>query len=158
MPRPVSATFRAAVYGQETGEVFLQLLRLYHAQIPGGLFRFVNDTVNIISNGNEYIGCPFQINLPDEREDVMPECTLAVDNVDRSIVAAVRVISTPIEAELELIVASAPDVIEVPAQRFTMRMATWNIHTVTGSMRFEDILNERFPGGTFVRANWPGLR
>lgn len=158
MPRPVSATFRAAVYGEETAEVFLQLLRIYHASIVGGPIRLVNDTNNLISNGEEYIACPFQINFPDDREGVLPEVQLAIDNVDRQMVATLRTITTPLEVELELVVASTPDVVEVPPQRFTMRMASWNINTVTGTLKFEDILNEQFPGGTFTAALWPGLQ
>lgn len=156
MPRPVSTTFRAAVYAQETGEVFLALLRIYHASLVSNPLRFVNNPSSIISNGEEYIGCPFTLTLPDDRDDKLAEVQLAIDNVDRLIVATIRTITTPLDAELEVIVASTPDVVEVPAQRFTIRQITWDINVVNGTLKHEDVLNERFPGGTFTAA-WAGL-
>lgn len=158
MPRLVSQTFRSAVYAEETGEVLLQLLRLYHDDIVGGPLRFVNNTQDIISNGETYIGCPFEIFIPDDRDDILPEVRLAIDNVDRALTATIRSITTPVEAEMEVVVASKPDVIELGPYRFTVRLVTWNVHTVSGTLRFEDVLNERFPGGSFTRAGWPALR
>jgi hypothetical protein len=157
MPRPVSALLRSATYGEETPEVFLQLLRIYHASIIGGPLRLVNNPTSIVSNGEEYIGCPFNIDVAADRDDVLPEVQLAVDNVDRLIVATLRTITTPIEVEMEVVVASTPDVIEMQAQRSTMRVATWDIHTVNGTLKFEDMLNEPYPGGTFTAKKYPGL-
>lgn len=158
MPRPVSQVFRSAVYAQETGEALLHLLRLYHASIPGGVLYFANNTTNIISNGETYVGCPFEINTPDDRDDVLPEVRLAIDNVSRDLTATIRSITTPIEAELETVVASTPDVIEEGPYRFTVRLVVWDVNTVSGTLRFEDVLNERIPGKSFTRAAWPALR
>jgi hypothetical protein len=160
MPRPVSALYRAAVYGQETGEVFLLLLRLYHSTIIGGPLRFVNDPQTLAvagSDNSEYLGCPFRINLPEDRDDMLPQVELEIDNVDRQIIATLRTITTPVEAELELVVASQPTTVELPAQRFTLRVATGDIYVVNGTMRFEDVLSARFPEPTFD-ARWIGLR
>jgi hypothetical protein len=160
MPRPVSAVFRTAVNREETGEVFLALLRLYHASIIGGPMRFVNDTTTLPVAGSdaaEYLGCPFEIAFPDDRDDQLPEVSLRIDNVDRQITQTVRTITTPVDAELEMVVASQPTIVEVPAQRFTMRVVTGDIYTVTGTLRFEDVLNARFPDLTFD-GRWVALR
>ena len=63
MARTVSATLEAAVYEQETNEIFHILLEIAHTDMSATL-RFVNNTEDVVSNGDTYTAFPFLIDFP----------------------------------------------------------------------------------------------
>jgi len=156
MSRSLSSTFKAAIFSQETAEVFLVLLELDHADLAAPL-RVVNNYENITSNGEVYIGYPFSISIPDETEDAMPIVKLTIDNVDRSIVEAVRTCTSAPAIVVSVVLASAPDTIEAGPFDLTLRAATYDALSVSGEIRADDILNEPWPGVIITPQNFPGL-
>lgn len=156
MSRSVSSTLKAAVYGQETSEVFLVILEIDHDDLASPI-RVVNNYENITSNGDTYTGYPFEINLPDDTEEGPGDVELRIDNVDRAIVQAVRDISGAATAELSVVLASDPDTIEVGPYSMTVREASYTSLVVTGTLTVEDILNEPYPGDLITPQNFPGM-
>jgi hypothetical protein len=155
--RPLSSTARASIFAQETAEVWLFLLTITHPQLDQTL-RFVNNLTDIVSRGQTYLGGPFELVLPDEvDEDQPPRVSISIDNVDRTIVEALRSISGAPAITLEIILASSPDTVEAGPFDFTLRDATGDAVAVTGTLAFEDLLSEPYPAGTFSPANFPGL-
>lgn len=141
---------------QETGEVFLFLLALSHTAIP--TLRFVNNTVDIISNGETYMAFPFDLTIPDDTADEIARVQLTIDNVDRRIVEAVRQIDTPAIFTLSVIRAAEPNVAVAGPYRCTLRNVGYTALSVTGDLHpFEDIQAEIFPQHSFDPANFPGL-
>ena len=158
MSRSVSATFKAAVNAQETSEVFLVLLEIYHADIgPPTTLYFVNNYEDVSSGGNTYTGFPFAINLPADLDNQLPTVQLQIDNIDRSIIAAIRGLSGPPTITIKVVLASSPDTIEAGPFEMTLRRIDYDAFTITGTLEVEDILNEPYPGDMFSPANFPGL-
>jgi hypothetical protein len=157
MARTLSATAVAALMAQETSEVFLGLLTLSHPDLSPPI-RIVNDTVNVTSRGNIYIAFPYRLEMPWERDDELPQVTLEIDNVDRTIVQAVRALSArkDLTALFEVVLASSPDTVEL-AELFTLRGAEYDALVVRGRLQFEDVLNEPFPADSFTPATTPGI-
>lgn len=58
----------------------LLLLEISAPSIPEVL-RIVNDTQNWMSNGVEYLACPFGFKLPDDTPGQTPRAQLVIDNV-----------------------------------------------------------------------------
>jgi hypothetical protein len=84
MPRQYSAQYKstlAKVSGEETP---LILLEINHPELTTPI-RVVNDTQNIISNGEEYIAFPFNCILPDDHENRLPRARLSISNVGRDL-------------------------------------------------------------------------
>lgn len=158
MSRSTSATFRQAVFAQETGEAFLLLLTIQHADIgtPDTLY-FVNNRENITSNEQVYTAYRFKINLPNDEEDRLSQIQLLIDNVDRSIVEAIRSLTGEPTVNLYVILADSPDTIEAGPFEMTMRSAEWDYFIVNASIQPEDILNEPYPGDAYTPENFPGL-
>ena len=155
MPRTTSATLRAAVLSQYTGEVFHALLVISHADIT--TLRFVANTENVTSNGNVYTAYPFDIRLPQEREDQPPQVPLIIDNVDRAIVDEIRTLSGPPDITLSMVLASDPDTVEYGPVAAKLRNVDWNMGTITGDLQVEDFLNEGYPAYAFTPQTAPGL-
>jgi hypothetical protein len=82
---------------------------------------------------------------------------LSIDNVDRTIVEAVRTVSSPPTASLSVVLASDPDTVEAGPFELTIREVQYDALVVTATMAVEDILNEPFPGDLFTPQNFPGL-
>lgn len=156
MPRPLSTAAKQAIYAQETGEAFLMLLTISHAQLTPTL-RFAGNYVDVVSRGQTYLGWPFAIALPAEVDDQLPTVQVQIDNVDRRIMEGVRALTSAPAVTLEVVLASAPDTVEAGPFAFTLRNADYDALVVTGSLAFEDVLNEPYPQHAFTPAKFPGL-
>jgi hypothetical protein len=154
--RTLSAPALAALNAPQTDKVFLALLTITHANLAQPV-RVVNDMVNVTSRGNEYIGLPFQIDLPSEVEEELPRVRLTIDNVDRLLVEAVRTLTSPPTITLEVILASSPDTVEAGPLPFALRNAEYDSLVVTGELAFEDVLNEGFPAHSFTPNLFAGI-
>ncbi len=157
MSRNVSELAIRAMFAQETEEVFLCRLEIAHEDWAEP-YRFINDQVGHTDAAmGEWIGFPFKISLPDDREDEIPLAQLSIDNVDRSIVQAMREITTPAVMTLWVVLASDIDDVIAGPYEFSFNAASWDALTVSGSLEFEPILNMRWPEDTFNVITTPGL-
>jgi hypothetical protein len=156
MPRALSAPAKAAIFAQETGEVFLQLVTISHATLTPSL-RFVENTVDITSRGNLYLACPFRMVMPAERDDAMPTVQLQIDNVDRLIIEGVRALPSRPTVTYEVVLASSPDTLEGGPFDFSLTGCEYDALVITGTLAFEDVLNEPAVQHSFTPAKFPGL-
>jgi hypothetical protein len=156
MPRTLSAAATAAIHAQETGEVFLFLITIAHESFTPTL-RFVNNTVSITSRGEVYEAWPFALNLPDEREEAIPTVQIAIDNIDRRIMEGIRALPTAPTINLEIVLASSPDTVEAGPFPFTLRGVEYDALVITGTLAYEDILNEPAMAFSFTPRYFPGL-
>lgn len=155
--RSLTAAARRAIFAPETSEVFLWLMKLSHPSMTADL-RVVNDAQNLISNGDTYQGFPFEITMPSETEDVPPVVQLRIANAGREIVTAVRQLSGPsMTVMLSLVRAASPNDVEAGPFEFNLREVEYDAEFVTGSLLFEDMLNEPCPAETFTPTQFPGL-
>lgn len=156
MSRSLSATARRAAFAAESGEVFLTLFTITHADLDAPL-RLVCNTEDITSRGSLYVGCPFEFELPADDGESVPRVTVRIDNVDREIVRSLRSIMTPPTVSMEVILASSPDFVEAGPFVMTLKSATYDALVVEGELGVEDTLGTPYPSGTFNPADYPGL-
>lgn len=156
MSRSLSPTARRAVFAQQTGEVFLLLLTIEHASLAAPI-RVVNDLVNHTSNGDVFTAFPFQLQLPDEHEDKPPRMRLSIDNVDRTIVESLRRLTSPPTVQLDVCLASQPDVIEESFPGFLLQSVSYDHLVVEGDLTLDDIVTEPFPEGSYTPQHFAGL-
>lgn len=156
MPRTLSTAALKAILAQQTGEAFLVFLRLDHPSLTQPI-RVVNDGVDHVVDGLTWVGFPFEAAIPSESEDSLPTVKLVIDNVDRSIVQAVRQLTSPPTISIHVALASSPPTIEAGPYEFTLRNVAYDALTVSGDLRFEDVLNEPCPGDMMTPTTFPGL-
>lgn len=154
--RTLSSAAQSAIFAAQTGAAFLVLLTLDHDDLAAPI-RVTSDAVATVSNGDTYSPFPFSINLPAERDDQLAGAQLTIDAVDRSVIIALRSISSAPTLTMQVVMASSPDTVEAGPFAYTLKSATYNASTVEGELAFEDILNEGFPGASFVPTSHPGL-
>lgn len=152
----LSPTALAAVLAQETDKVFLPLLSISHPDLAEPIL-VVNDGQNCVSNGGTYLAFPFTIDFPPADPDQAPQVRLVVDNVDQSIIVGIRQLSSAPTISLSVVLSDTPDTIEAGPFNMTLRQAVYDSLTIEGTLNFEDILNEPYPGDAYTPANFPGL-
>ncbi|MBT6048968.1 MAG: DUF1833 family protein [Candidatus Scalindua sp.] len=151
----VTTTTKQQAFLPETSEVYLVLLTISQADVT--TLRVVNNNEDVTSNGNVFTGFPFEIQLPDQREDSPPNAQLTIDNTSREIAQAIRNMTSPATILIEVIRAADPDTIEKTYAVFTLRNVEWDATRVTGDLILEDVEREPFPAGQFSPAEFPGL-
>jgi len=157
VPRTLSSAALQALYSQETGTCFLILLTISHPTLSAPLF-FTSDGVQTISRGNVYLPFPFQLTIPDDQDQQLPQAGITIDNVDRSIVTAIRNMGTaPAGILIEVVTSAAPDNVEFASGELTLRDVNYDAMTVSGTLTFEAILAEPFPGDLVTPATIPGV-
>lgn len=134
----------------------VEIDKLYKAGLTTPV-RVVNNNEQTHSAGKLYLPFPFEIKMPDEREDRVTSVTLRIDNVDRQIVTAIRQLSSAPTVSLSVVLASSPDTIEAGPFQFTLRKAVYNAVSVSALLEYEDVLREPIPGDAFTPQNCPGM-
>lgn len=100
--RTISAEALKEMFAENTGLVFLHLLTITHESWTE-TYRFVNDNQDLVYNGNTYTALPFEATLPSDEDDVPPNVTLKIDNIDKNLVEILRSLISPPTATLEIV-------------------------------------------------------
>lgn len=156
MSRLFSAAAKAALFSAETEEAFLVLLTLSHADLATPM-RVSSNGVDTLSRGNSFISFPFELTLPDDEENRPPRAKLAIDNVDRQIVSAIRAISSAPTLLIEIVRAAAPDTVEASFVDFKLTNVRYDSTRVEGDLTIEDFTSEPYPAATFSPSLFPGI-
>jgi hypothetical protein len=154
--RNLSLPALQAIFTQDTGEVFLMCLTIDGPGLAAPI-RLVDDQQDLVRTAGTFQAFPFQIAMPQESEDQLPQVQLVVDNVDRQIVQAIRALTSPPTVTLEVVLASSPNTLEAGPFAMTLRHSDYDATAVSGTLGYEDMLNEPFPKDSFTPTNSPGL-
>ena len=160
--RQVSQRALQAMLAQETGEVFLCCLTISHPNLDAP-FYLVNDYNPLVRTVNDaavtFQPFAFDVSLPNEQEDQLPQVAVTIDNIDNAILVAIRTIpgERP-KITLEVLLASQPDTVEAGPFNFSILAINYSDVSIQGSIGFEDdLLNTAFPADTYTPTNSRGL-
>jgi hypothetical protein len=151
-----SSNFVEAVVSQNTDEVFLFLLTLDHEDLEEPI-RVVNNVENITSNGNVYTAFPFELILPQDDGDTLPQVIISLSNVDLSLVDEIRSLTGALTVTLEIVLASSPNTIEMSIDGMQTISIQYDAQKIEATCQVEDTLNLVFPNDAYLPFNFPGL-
>jgi Domain of unknown function (DUF1833) len=152
-----SLTAERELAAQECGTAWLVLLTITHADLPSPL-RFTSDSVETVSNGVTFQPFWFDIVLPDDVEGRTPRAQLRIDNTSQEVVALLRGLTTPPAITLQVVRATAPDVVEREWAGLEWRSSAFDVGFITGTLTIDDLATEEFPYETYdgrFKALWP---
>jgi hypothetical protein len=156
MARTVSSECRIDLSKPNTPTVFLVLLTITHDDMPAP-GRICNNNLPITSRGNVFLPCPFQAYLPSDKEDEVSRSRISIDNIHRDLIPTLRSVSSSPLVTIEVIRASAPDVVEQSFEEFTVRGIKYDAHKIDIELSMEDFMLEPIPGDDFTPGKFPGL-
>lgn len=154
--RNTSATFRAAVNAQETGEVFIVLVEIDHADMADPV-RLSSDAVDTTSNGAVYTAYPFDITLPDDPEEGITRARITIDNIHREQINWIRNLASSPTLTISIVLASDPDTVEAQYGNFELTNVQYDALTITGDLGITSFMGEPYPGDSFLPSKFPGL-
>lgn len=166
MTRDLSLDFRQAINAQESGEIPIFLVTIQHDDFDDVL-RLSTDPTEIVSdvplvyktvsNGEDFIYLPMSVVLPDEREGAAPRSQIRISNVTQEVIALIRSVTTPAQAKIQLVLASALDNVEVESPWLDVIAATANAGDITVELGLNSMSTEMLPSDSFDPSAFPGL-
>ena len=121
------------------------------------VIRLVNNNEPVESNGLKYMPYPFTLTLPLDTGDKIPQITLTIDNVDQSLVDAVRELELAPSIRVQLITSAFPDLVEKDLDFLRLRNVSYNAMTITGVLEVASIWARRFPAEVVDPVQYPSL-
>lgn len=158
MSRTLSTAAIRANNAQETGEAYAILLTINHVSLSQPI-RVTSASLDITSNSNLFTAIPFDLILPDSQDGSIPRAQLSIDNIDRSIVEAVRSLEPGSKASvlIQVVLESTPDQLEVEFIDFYLSNVTYDQYLVRGDLTIENFLSKPYPEGTMSPKYFGGL-
>jgi Domain of unknown function (DUF1833) len=164
--RTLSLNFREAVNANESGEVAIFLMTITHDDLDEPI-RLSTDPTTLLtenplayktrSRDEDYIYVPMQVVLPDERENAPPRAQFRICNVTRDLIEFVRSTTTPAQAKLELVLASALDEVEVESPWLDIISVANSARDLTFDMTLNSMAAEQWPVDSMDPSTFPGL-
>jgi len=142
---------------KEHGTVPFLVLLTIEVDAPGEWIYVVNNTEDIVSRGVTYVGCPFEIALPDINDYTSSEATLTIDNVDPRIWQGVRMLTAAPTILLEVILASDPNDVMLRTEGMRLREAAATSQSITGKLVPDTVWQGGFPAHDFDPAQNSGM-
>lgn len=141
MTKPYTPHFKERT-GATTGEEPVYCLEISHPALLNPI-RVVNDTVDLISQGNTFIACAFTVSLPDDFAGQMPRAQLAVDNIGRELTQWLEATNGGRGALVRMmqIMRDTPDILEMDVT-LELLNTRQNMLEVSGELGFQQILDQ----------------
>jgi hypothetical protein len=167
----LSTAIKEAYASAPTDEVIHHTLEIWHEDFSVPI-RVVRDHANLTatleataprnaSTAVEFVAYAFDIIPPDVTHDAVPQCTIEIDNVSRTILAQIEAAMTsvaPITVIYRAFLSSdltGPE--NDPPLTMTIKTITANVFRIRATAGFDDLGNRRFPGMEYTADTFPGL-
>lgn len=136
---------------------FLHLLTITGGGIVEPV-RLVNDTREIVSNGETFLPLPFEFVPPKDASKETPRAQLRMDNIGRELVAELEALEPGAElmAKVQTIYRAEPDAVQ---HEFTAPLGAIraDVFTVTASMGLSELMRRPVTNIRFDPTTAPGL-
>lgn len=157
--RDLLASLQEQLYKQEITEVILPLIEITHSTFDAPI-RLVANNENITSNGEEFQWYPFQIQFPDDKEEISSPAQLVIDNISKFIGIALEglaIDNSEAKVTCWLVLASDPDNRQLYLQEMTVQDVDVDQQVVSMVLANNPIWDELCPADEFTPGTAPGL-
>ena len=155
MSNQLSPALLAQLYAQESDVPFLMLVTLTHPSFS--TIRLVNNSEDIVSNGETFIAFPMRIRLPMDDGESTREVSIEFDNVSLALIDELRTVTSPIDVKVDMILSSNPDDIQISLDELKMRNVTYNKQIVSARLYLDSFLNVELTSERYSPKLYPGL-
>jgi hypothetical protein len=152
---PLSPNANAAANAISSPIAWLTLLTFtLDGQEP---LRVVNNTLDVVSRGNTFLACGFEIILPTDDGEAMPTVKLTLPNADREIIEWIRGFPTAPNLMMEIVLSNDPDTVERSIDWMRLVNVNYDALQITGTLAVENVLSAGFPGERYSPVRFPAL-
>lgn len=145
-------------FDQVTNEVSdIPLLTLLRLDTGSEIVYLANNTEEVVSNGNTYIPFYFELVLPKDDGESKSSAQIQFDNVSLDLIDEIRSTTTPLACEIDIVLASNPDFIEISLRDLLIRNIKYDRFKINADLIVDDLLNSKFPADTYNPQEFPGM-
>ncbi|MFY3082042.1 DUF1833 family protein [Achromobacter xylosoxidans] len=157
MTRSLSSAAARNVLATSADEPLLAAIEITHSELEVPA-RFVNDTQNIIIEGNEFFACRFDMTLPDDRDEQVPQARLEVDNIGRDLTRWLEESQGGRGAKCRvlMVLRSSPDNLEFDMTLDLTGLVITN-YRVSGDLGFKNTLMQSAVAVRYDPSTSPGI-
>ena len=159
MARTVATTVIAAFNAQTTTQAFYSLLTVTHPSW-GTPVRLVNNTEDIVSNGNTFSAFPFSVVLLADDDGSAPRLRVSIANTTRIIVSEMRAVAgsrTRITATLSVVSSIDNNTAIADFPDFDLVNVSYNSEVMSFDLVVDPFMTEAFPALSFAPSLTPGI-
>ncbi len=166
MPRLISLNARTAANAAQTDQIPVMLTTIRHPELPEPILLSSDPTVRITTDplvygtrhlGEDYLFVLMSAVWPDDQRGSAPKTTLTFENVTSGMTEPLRSILSPPSADLTIVMAATPDVIEARYLNLKGTLGTWDAGRISLDVSRESFASEPMPSGRMSKARFPGL-
>ena len=155
MSKNLSNDLLKQMFASQSEDPFLLLLTLSHESFD--TIYLVNNSEDIVSRGNTYLSFPMEIQFPVEDGETARQIQVQLDNVSLELITQIRTVSTPIQAKVEAVLASKPNIVEIAAGELELKQVSYNAIRIIGTLTYDDFLNVGLTSEKYEPQNFRGL-
>lgn len=151
---PISAAATPYLQATSSPIVFVPLLTLTLPGLPA--LRVANNTTDVVSRGQTFQACAFELVLPNQDADKMPSVSLKIVNADRRIVEYIRSLALAPQMLLEVVTNLDFDLVEISISHLKLQQVQYDALEVSGTLEIDNWLNRKF-GSAYDPVQFPAL-
>lgn len=143
MSRTFTQPARHSLLARLTDEIWLMFATL---DIDGTVYNVVaNSKDPVTSTGIVYTPFPFDLVLPSDSLESIETLQITIDNIDLSLITALRNAEQPLKFNIKFALKSQPDVIELELTDLESEGVDFDAQTITATLTVVDTWNAKFP-------------
>ena len=112
----------------------------------------------VVSNSQEYLFIPMTLNLPNEQETGLGDCSISLNFVSPEMITVIREhLRVRTKVLIQLVVSSNLNYIEATFTDFYITSAAYNAESINLNLSMVSYNTEPFPSFSFTPSYFPGL-
>lgn len=155
MARQLTNKLLTEVFSQESSDPLLLLVTVSHPDFS--TLYLVNNTEDVVSRSNTYISFPMSIRLSPDDGETARNVQISFDNVSLELIDEMRSVITPMDVEIEAVLASDPDTVEIGFGELRLVNIKYDQKTIRGSLILDDFLRTELTSEKYTPTIYPGL-
>lgn len=156
MSRDISQSSKTALFNSRTIECFILLITIDHDDFASPI-RVNSSGETITSNGETYYFFPFEIVLPADSSDEIPKIKISIEDPTREITPEIRALSSSPTITLSVVTDTDNDTVEAGPYSMILSNVGYDIMHIEGTLIYEEVLEEPYPGDSFTPSEYPSL-
>lgn len=121
------------------------------------VYRFVNNSESIVSNGNTFTSFPFVYTLPNDDTQSLPELRVSIPNVGLDLIDSFRQNTQDVKASINVVFASAPDFSEISINNLEVKQISYDASFINIDLGYQDTLSTKIPSYSYTPKDYPGV-
>lgn len=163
----LSQRFISSLNSSETDEVYVALLTIEHLELAGEVWRVSSDNRDLldyeeqlrgtISRQQNFSFLPMEFSLPDQKAEAEEMLEIRLSNVTQELMPILESVRTPANVDLEIVLASDPDDVEILFPEMQLISAVPDAGSVTLTLAVDNLTRENYPSDPITPGGFPAL-